>query len=520
MAHIAVVDDKEILRDSLSAALTREDHTVTAFDDPVEALAQVKSQRFDAVLVDLKMPRMDGLTFIREVRATGCEAPIVMMTAFASVATAVEAMKLGAFDYLQKPFEADSAIMVVERALEHARLRRENEALRTSVEDLRRRRELVGSGPNMVGLRQALDRVAASHATVLICGESGTGKELVASYIHHHSPRAQQAMLCLNCAALSANLLESELFGHERGAFTGADRTRKGRFELADGGTLLLDEISEMALPLQAKLLRVLQEGEYERVGSSITRRGNVRVIATTNRDLDEWVARKRFRGDLFYRLNVLPIRVPPLRERAEDIEELCKHFLNETRYEENVKAKGFTPSAMRLLCQYSWPGNVRELENLCRRAATLCSSEMIDADLIGPWLRTDAAAIDEVGTLREGRMLEDMERQLITRTLTRFNGHRVKTAKALGMGVRTLGMKLKQWREESHALAAAAGPLRPLAGQLTGPLAGRVTSSSSVLVGHANGVVHTNGGPGSARVADAAESARRSGVGPAFSAT
>ncbi len=509
MAHIAVVDDKEILRDSLSKALSREDHTVTAFDDPVGALAQIKGQRFDAVLVDLKMPRMDGLTFIREVRAAGCEAPVVMMTGFASVATAVEAMKLGAFDYLQKPFEADSVVMVMERALEHARLRRENEALRTSVDDLRLRRELVGSGAKMEGLRRELDRVAASHATVLVRGESGTGKELVASYIHQGSPRAQQAMLCLNCAALSANLLESELFGHERGAFTGADRARKGRFELADGGTLLLDEISEMALPLQAKLLRVLQEGEYERVGSSVTRRGNVRVIATTNRDLEAWVAKKRFREDLFYRLNVLPIRVPPLRERAEDIEQLSKHFLQETRREEAVRAKGFTPAAMRLLCGYSWPGNVRELENLCRRAATLCSTEMIDADLIGPWLRTDASNADEIGALREGRMLEDMERHLITRTLTQFNGHRVKTAKALGMGVRTLGMKLKQWREESHAMATAGGPLRPVVGQMPG----RMSATSTMLVG--NGMA-----AGGARLVDGAENGRRAGAGTAFSAS
>jgi DNA-binding NtrC family response regulator len=511
MAHIAVVDDKEILRDSLTTALSREDHTVTAFEDPVEALAQIKGQRFDAVLVDLKMPRMDGLTFIREVRASGCEAPVVMMTAFASVSTAVEAMKLGAFDYLQKPFEAESMMMVVERALEHARLRRENEALRTSVDDLRRHRELVGSGSKMNALRRELDRVSASHATVLICGESGTGKELVASYIHQGSPRAQQAMLCLNCAALSANLLESELFGHERGAFTGADRTRKGRFELADGGTLLLDEISEMALPLQAKLLRVLQEGEYERVGSSVTRRSNVRVIATTNRDLEEWVAKKRFRGDLYYRLNVLPIRVPPLRERAEDIEELSHHFLQETRREETVCAKGFTSGALLLLSHYSWPGNVRELENLCRRAATLCQSESIDEDLIGPWLRTEAGERDEIGSLREGRMLEDMERQLITRTLTRFNGHRVKTAKALGMGVRTLGMKLKQWREESHAMALAGAPLRLVTGQVPVRMS---ATTSTMLAGQMAGV------PGGARLADSAEIARRKDVGAAFSAS
>jgi transcriptional regulator with GAF, ATPase, and Fis domain len=258
-------------------------------------------------------------------------------------------------------------------------------------------------------------------------------------------------MLCLNCAALSANLLESELFGHERGAFTGADRTRKGRFELADGGTLLLDEISEMAPPLQAKLLRVPQEGEFERVGSSTTRRADVRVIATTNRNLDDWVSRKRFRADLYYRLNVLPVSVPALRDRAEDIPELVEHFLQQATIHEGSATRSVTPGAMGLLAGYSWPGNVRELENLCRRAATLCPSEAIDADLIEPWLRSTPTTEPGLGSLREGRMLEDMERQLIERMLSRHNGHRVKTAKALGMGVRTLGMKLKQWREEGQ---------------------------------------------------------------------
>jgi len=456
MAQIAVIDDTEILRESVAEALVREDHTVTPFADPLEALPEIKGQRFDAVLVDLKMPRMDGLTLIREVRSAGCDTPIIMMTAYATVSTAVEAMKLGAFDYIQKPFQAEAVTVVVERALEHARLRRENEALRTSVDDMRRRRVLVGSGQVMAALRRELDRVATSNATVLICGESGTGKELVASYIHHASPRADRTMLCLNCAALSATLLESELFGHERGAFTGADRTRKGRFELADKGTLLLDEISEMAQPLQSKLLRVLQEGEFERVGSSITRHADVRVIATTNRNLDEWVSKKKFRADLYYRLNVLPVSVPPLRERVDDIPELCDHFLDQARREDGVEAKSFAADALRLLTGYGWPGNIRELENFCRRAATLCSGETIEGELIESWLRSEPAAASGIGSLRDGRMLEDMERQLIERTLTRFNGHRVKTAKALGMGVRTLGMKLKQWRDEAaeHGLA------------------------------------------------------------------
>ncbi len=458
MAYICVVDDKEIVRESVAAALTREDHRVAMFPDPVEACGAIKSEGFDLILADLKMPRMDGLTLIREVRSTGCDTPIIMMTAFATVSTAVEAMKLGAFDYIQKPFEVDTLVALAERAMEHARLQRENEALRTSVDDLHKCRELVGRGHAMSVLRQQLDRVAVSNATVLITGESGTGKELVASYIHRASPRGAWPMLCLNCAALSANLLESELFGHVRGAFTGAHQGRKGRFELADGGTLLLDEVSEMDVPLQAKLLRVLQEGEFERVGSSTTSRSDVRIIATTNRNLSEWVSRKHFREDLYYRLNVLPVAVPPLRERTEDIPQLVEHFLGRATRCDGGRVNTVAPGAMGLLCDYLWPGNVRELENICRRAATLCVADTITAELIQPWLQPAVQATPGLGTLREGRMLEDMERQLIERVLVRFNGHRAKSARTLGMGVRTLGMKLKQWREAEESRAALVG--------------------------------------------------------------
>ncbi|MFQ5494026.1 MAG: sigma-54-dependent transcriptional regulator, partial [Phycisphaerae bacterium] len=426
------------------------------------AVEQIKRNPFDLILCDLKMPRLDGLALIREVRAAGCEAPVVIMTAYATVPTAVDAMRLGAFDYIQKPFQADTVLAVVERALEHAHLRKENEAWRTSADDLRRRRKLVGTGPAMTALLQQLDRVAPSHATVLITGESGTGKELVASYLHDASLRSDRPMLCLNCAALSDNLLESELFGHERGAFTGAERLRKGRFELADGGTLLLDEISETAPPLQAKLLRVLQENEFERVGSSTTRRVDVRVIATTNRDLEGWASSGRFRMDLYYRLNVLPVRVPSLRDRVEDIEALARHFLNRACAGNGKPPLEIAPDALRLLKAYDWPGNVRELENLCCRAATLCTGDAVTATSIEPWLRPRSADLDGLGVLREGRILEDMERRLIERTLTRFGGHRAKTAKALGMGVRTLGMKLKQWRETAaesvSAVSGAAG--------------------------------------------------------------
>lgn len=458
MAHVCVVDDKEILRESVAAALTREDHAVFAIGDPVEALAEIKQNKFDLVLADLKMPRMDGLTLIRETRAAGCDAPIIMMTAYATVPTAVEAMKLGAYDYIQKPFEAEALVAAVERALDHARLQRENEALRVSVDDLHNCRRMVGASPVMEALRKQLDRVAQSHDTVLVTGESGSGKELVASYIHRASQRADRPMLCLNCAALSANLLESELFGHERGAFTGADRTRKGRFELAHGGTLLLDEISEMALPLQAKLLRVLQENEFERVGSSTTRHVDVRVIATTNRDLTDWVAKKKFRADLYYRLNVLPVTVPSLRDRVEDIPELVQFFLAQTEAAHGDSRMTIAPEALDLLRGYEWPGNVRELENFCRRAAAMCTGDSITAALVEPWLGNGATRSEGFGPLREGRMLEDMERRLIERMLGRFNGHRAKTAKALGMGVRTLGMKLKQWREAGEEIPFVTG--------------------------------------------------------------
>lgn len=453
MARIAVVDDKEILRESLDESLTREDHTVTTFADPVEAVDVIRRERFDVILTDLKMPRMDGVGLIRELAARGCDSPVIVMTAFATVSTAVDAMKSGAFDYIQKPFEVDNVLVLIERAIEHSRLRRENEAFRTSLEDLHHQRRMVGSGRVMTALRAQLDQVAASHATVLICGESGTGKELISSYIQRNSPRANRPMLCLNCAALSANLLESELFGHERGAFTGADRTRKGRFELADGGTLLLDEIAELAQPLQAKLLRVLQEGEFERVGSSTTRRADVRVIATTNRDLEGWVAKKRFREDLFYRLNVLPINVPPLRDRREDIPELAEYFIERATRGNGCGSKTLSPSALAMMMEYEWPGNIREFENICCRAVTLCEGPEIGPELIRSWLRSQTGRVLEgFSSLREGQMLQDMERQLIERTLQRFGGHRAKTAKALGMGVRTLGMKLKQWREEAES--------------------------------------------------------------------
>jgi len=455
MGRVCVVDDNEMLRDSVAETLTRDDHVVSTFSDPAEALRAIKVGTFDCILTDLKMPGMDGVALLRELNGTGCQASVVVMTAFGTVDSAVEAMKLGAFDYIQKPFDIDRLCLVVDRAVQNATLRSENEALRRSLTD-GDERTMIGDSTCMRVLRETMKRIAPSASTVLIQGESGTGKELLARAVHRASPRADRPMLCLNCAALSGNLLESELFGHERGAFTSADRVRKGRFELADGGTLLLDEVSEIPMALQPKLLRVLQEHQFERVGSSITRSVDVRVIATTNRNLLDWVARKRFREDLYFRLSVLPIVVAPLRERREDIPVLVDYFLSRSAGRCGRGKLRVDDRALRLLCEYDWPGNVRELENLCERASVLVIDGVLTGQIAAPWLSGIRRAESLDRPLRSGHLLEDMERQMIEKTLTECGGHRVKTARALGIGVRTLGLKLKQWREEAAARESA----------------------------------------------------------------
>ncbi len=451
MGRVCVVDDNEMLRESVEETLAREDHVVAAFADPIEALRSIKAVPYDCILTDLKMPGMDGVTLLQEARAAGCDAPAIMMTAFGTVDSAVAAMKLGAFDYITKPFDADQLCLLVDRAIQTATLRSENEALKRSLSD-GEIRQMIGSSSEMRVLRSTIERIAPSSNTVLIQGESGTGKELLARAIHQASPRKDRPMLCLNCAALSGNLLESELFGHERGAFTGADRMRKGRFELADGGTLLLDEVSEIPMSLQAKLLRVLQEREFERVGSSVTRRVDVRLIATTNRNLRDWVARRRFREDLYFRLTVLPVVVPPLRERREDVSCLVDHFLGQAGQRTGRPRLRLGDGTMDLLMEYDWPGNIRELENLCERASVLVIDGVLTRDILTPWLNGLQRSETMEGAMRKGHLMEDMERQLIEKTLRECQGHRAKTAATLGIGVRTLGLKLKQWREEAAA--------------------------------------------------------------------
>jgi DNA-binding NtrC family response regulator len=449
MAKILIADDQEMMRDSLAATLVRDGHEVIAAGDGTAAISRLSGAgRVDLMITDLKMPKMTGIELLQEAKRLRPDLPVVLMTAFATVATAVEAMKLGAYDYIQKPFDGDEIRILVDRTLEHTRLIRENQALRTMTE-LNSPRPLIGSGGSMDEVRRKIELVARSSATVLIRGESGTGKEVVARAIHHASPRSERPMLAVNCAALSENLLESELFGHEKGAFTGADRLRRGRFELADGGTLLLDEISEIAPALQAKLLRVLQENQFERVGSSICQSVDVRVIATSNRDLEACVEEGKFRQDLFYRLNVVPMEIPPLRQRTEDITELCRHFLHQIARRENSAFRHIEPEAIRLLQRYPWPGNVRELQNIIERAAVLEPEPgIVRAATIEPWLRlrnVNASAVEDLA----GKPLADIEKQIILSTLQQFKGHRIKTAGALGIGVRTLGMKLKRWKEE-----------------------------------------------------------------------
>jgi len=452
MACICVVDDQAMMRESVEATLKGQGRRVFAYGEAHEALTAIRQRPFDVVLADLKMPGMDGVQLLREMRRLGLDTPVILMTAHASVETAVEAMKLGAFDYIQKPFDGEEIAILIERALRDRQMLRDNEIMRRRIEDLEVEPRLIGDSPAMRPVIEKIERVAQSSATVLITGESGSGKELIARAIHVASPRRAQPMLCVNCAALSPALLESELFGHEKGAFTGADRMRKGRFELADGGTLLLDEVSEMDLPLQAKLLRVLQEREFERVGSSVTRRVDVRVIATTNRDLRDWAAKARFREDLFYRLSVLPIEAPPLRERREDIPLLLDAFVERVCTREGRERPKFAPETIAMLTEYDWPGNVRELQNLCERVCVLDPGRAVSPGAVQPLLHgpiKSASATVESVAYRDGQILSDAERDLIMRTLKRFGGHREKTARALGIGLRTLGLKLKRWREE-----------------------------------------------------------------------
>jgi DNA-binding NtrC family response regulator len=451
LGRILVVDDHAAARASVIDVLRCAGYAVEGLASAVEALPLLDHRPFDVVITDLQMPGIDGLEFIGQLSRRRLPTQVIMITAHATIASAVEAMRLGAFDYLEKPFDVVSLERVVARAMERGRLCGPEVDSKAADDGIWEADGLgmVGDSAAMKRLRQRLRQVAPTDETVLICGESGTGKELVARALHAASRRAGRPLVSLNCPALSPQLAESELFGHRRGAFTGADADRTGRFESAEGGTLFLDEITEIDLPLQAKLLRVLQERTFEPVGSSETRIADVRIIASTNRDLPAEIAAGRFREDLYYRLAVVPLELPPLRERDGDVQTLADHFLDRAARRLERPPVELAADARELLAAYRWPGNVRELENLITRACVLNQGAAITAGEIRPWLQQpEGVGEEDAGATPAlaGARLDDLERATIVATLQKFDGNRAKTAAALGIGVRTLSGKLRTY--------------------------------------------------------------------------
>jgi DNA-binding NtrC family response regulator len=443
--RILAVDDDPLLRDFLSEALNRSGCRVDSVSTGEEALEKIKEKDYDIIFTDVRLPNMDGVEVLRKAKDFLPDAEVVMITAYGSVQNAVEAMKLGAFDYLLKPLSVDEIDLVIERALDHKRLVLENKLLRSEVKEKYGFENIVGRTPQMDEIFELVRTIADTKATVLITGESGTGKELIAKAIHYNSRRREGPFIRINCAALPDGLVESELFGHEKGSFTGAIRQSRGRFELADGGTLLLDEISEISLHLQGKLLRVLQEREFERVGSAIPIQVDVRIIATSNRNLKKLMEEEEFRKDLFYRLNVVPIHIPPLRERKEDIPALAQHFLEKYNLENNREIAGISPKVNELFLEYPWQGNVRELENYIERAVVTAKGSILTPRDFPKELTFGRMRMSS-GEIEVGATVYEAERKLILKTLEAQVGNRTKTAEILGISTRTLRNKLREY--------------------------------------------------------------------------
>jgi two-component system response regulator AtoC len=449
MARVLVVDDERKMRRVLQILLEQMGLESVAAENAEAALEMIGAEKMDLVLTDLKMPGMDGIELLKHIRVLDPDLPVIVLTAHGTVQTAVEAMKQGAFDYVLKPFDVEAVELIIHKALEMRQYRAENRYLREEVDGPPAFESLIGTSAAMQGIFDLIRQVGPTRSAVLITGETGTGKELVARAIHNLSPRRDKLFVPLNCAAVPAELLESELFGHTRGAFTGAQTDRTGKFELADGGTLFLDEIGDMAYALQAKLLRVLQEGVIERLGSNRRVTVDVRVLSSTNRDLSAAMREGKFREDLYYRLNVFHIVLPPIRERREDIGPLADFFLDKFSRELGKAPLALTAEARQLLEQYEWPGNVRELQNLMERAAVLCSGHEIDATffrLLLPQARPESAPEPAPETLRLEPALEELERKLILRALGAANDNKIQAAQLLGISERTLWYKLKRY--------------------------------------------------------------------------
>ena len=449
--RILVVDDEDNARRAIATILGEEGFEVAEASNGEEALTRLADFSPAVVLTDVRMPRMDGLTFLKKAREQGTEATFIMMTAFASVETAVEAMRAGADNYLVKPLDANAVLVVLGKALEKRALKREAESLREQVRQRARFHNIIGDSSQLQAVYDMVKRAATTRATVLILGESGTGKELIAQAIHHESQRRDKPFIKVHCAALSENLLESELFGHEKGSFTGAMARKEGRFELADGGTLFLDEIGEISPSVQVKLLRVLQQREFERGGGTQTVKVDVRIVAATHKDLVAEVKAGRFREDLYYRLNVVAVTLPPLRERKSDIPALVNHFLEKYSDAYGKDVRGMAPGTLQALLSYDWPGNIRELENAIERAVVLAPGNELTTDDLPPVLRGPRPMDASPSSLIPGATLAQIEREAILRTLEMVGGSTTRAAEILGISVRKVQYRLKEYGAAAH---------------------------------------------------------------------
>ena len=443
---ILVVDDDDLSRGYLSEALQRNGYSVDNASDGQEAVGMTDKQNYDMIFLDMRMPRMGGMKVLERIKKTSKETTVVIMTAYGSIESAVEAMQKGAYDYIIKPFSVDNIELLLKRVQERQKLIDENKYWRSKLDSNVENEFVIDKQSKMFEVLNNVKRMDQSKASVLIQGESGTGKEIIAQSIYSHSQRNSKPFIKVNCAALSGSLLESELFGHEKGAFTGADIKRMGRFELANGGTLLLDEISEVSPKIQSKLLRVLELEEFERVGGSKTLKVDVRVIATTNRDLEQEIEKGNFRQDLYFRLNVIPVIVPPLRERREDIPVLAEYFLEKFKSGMDTPLKEISKEAIDILVQYDWPGNVREIKNLIHRCTV-----MIDSEVLMPVHFENMLNMQKPKKSNEisvGQTIEDVERELIYKTLEKTGGNKTRAAEILDVTPRTLRNKLSRYKE------------------------------------------------------------------------
>ena len=454
---ILIVDDELILRNFLAETLKRKDFNVTTAEHGEAAVALLQDNVYDLVITDMKMPGMTGIDVLRKVKELSPSTLVVVVTAFGSIENAVDAMRLGAFNYLIKPFSPDTIEAVIEKAQEHLALLQENNYLRQQVSQgggSRSVDQVIGESVVMKRILRDVAKVAKSNASIFINGESGTGKEVIAHAIHYQSLRADRPYIRVNCAAIPETLIESEFFGHEKGAFTGANLKRMGRFELANGGTLLLDEITEIPIGLQAKLLRVIQEQEFERVGGSKSIKVDVRMVSTSNRNMQEAIEEKVFREDLYYRLNVVPIDLPPLRERRDDIIPLAEYFLERLCIENHKPQKKLEECAKKRLLDYPWPGNIRELANIIERSVVMDTAKTIAAEHLiiqqtatTTPAETRATVEEEKPSLPGGISLHELEKQFILKTLEEQSQNRTKTAELLGISIRTLRNKLNEYR-------------------------------------------------------------------------